>query len=139
MSIARLLAIALGLGAAVVPWLLNALDVTDAGVHDGLWFACIPFAGAIFAPAGRVGRLVVLVAGLLAIAVVAIEVPGVWVNATNGRESAVAELLRQYARGHLLCYGVVALAGLLLVTAGLRRPRASATEADPADTGSTPS
>lgn len=110
----------LGIAAAVVPWALRALDVTEAGVHDGLWFAAVPFGVAWLASLSGSGRRVMFIMGALALAAAAIELPGVWSNVSADADGAVAELLRGYAVRHLVCYGVVVVAGLGLVVIGLR-------------------
>lgn len=121
-----------GMGAAAVllPWLANALDWTEAGVHDGLWYAAAPLLLALL-PSRRSGwRPALVVSGVLVLAVVAIEVPTVWKNAMREAGDGVAGLLRHYARLHLAAFAVVALAGAGLLLQGLSGAGAAVPAAD---------
>lgn len=111
--------VGLGVAAVFVPWLANTLDWSEAGVHDGLWFAAAPLLLALLPTRQRGWQPPSVLAGALALAVVAIEVPGVWANAMGEANAGVAELLRHYARLQLAAFAVVALAGAGLLLHGL--------------------
>ncbi len=111
--------VGMGAAAVLVPWLANALDWTEAGVHGGLWFAAAPLLLALL-PSRRNGwQPALVIAGALVLAVVAIEAPTVWANAMRDAGDGVAGLLRHYARLHLAAFAVVALAGAGLLWQGL--------------------
>jgi len=106
--------------AALVPWALHAADWTERGVHDGLWFAAAAGALGLCASSFGGGRVWWILAGALALLVVAIEVPTVWSNAFAPRERPTEALLSDYARAHLLAYGAALLGGIGMLGAGLR-------------------
>jgi hypothetical protein len=118
--------VGIGVAAVLVPWSANALDWTEAGVHDGLWYAAAPLLLALL-PSRRSGRQpALMLAGALVLAVVAIELPTVWANAMRDASGGVAGLLRHYARLHFAAFAVVALAGAGLLVHGLRAADAAA-------------
>lgn len=106
--------------AAFVPWALHAADWTERGVHDGLWFAAAAGVLGLAASSFGGGRVWWILAGALALAVVAIETPTVWSNAFEPPEGAAHALLSEYARAHLLAYGAALLGGIGMLGAGLR-------------------
>lgn len=119
--------LALAIGAAVVPWAVHALEFTEARGHDGTWFAAIPMLALCGAYEVGLGRRWLLIAGIIGIAVCAVEVPGVWENATRDDGTNVQAHLAGLSRRHLAAYAALALGSLGLAALGLFRrgePRA---------------
>lgn len=113
----------LGGMAALAPWLAHAVDLSPHRTHSDLWFALGGFVLAYFAsgigrPGPRAAAWIVLGSGECLVTLV--NMPRLTEAARRAGEPGVAGFLGEAAVQRLWAYGIVALAGLALVSLGVR-------------------
>lgn len=116
------LACAVGLLAALAPWLAHALDWTEKRASTDLWYGFALFLVALFAwtldPPRRANRIVVRACGGLAVTIAIVNAPRLIRLVERGAAGGFDTYLAGGARYDLMWYAIVALAGLRLVLTG---------------------
>ncbi len=116
----------LGILASLAPWAAHTLDLWPHRQHSDLWIALGVFVVAAAAPsvlASRATRIAHGLLGLAAVGIAAVNLPDVVERTAHAGEPGVAGFLGEAAVGWSIAYGVVALAGLLLVASAVLTSR----------------